>query len=135
MAIEVLEIDDSNLTATLSLQRRLPWQPPVLVGQASEGVTNDGGGVLFLPGGFHVVPPRGPERTIAQQLANYMAVKDLTEIAVRNKAQASALTAISQAAESRILQLNATRSPGPITGKVKSAATNAGPGQEETQAP
>jgi hypothetical protein len=44
-----------------------------------------------------------------------MALKDVSDVALRAKAQASALAAISQAVKSRILELNPLRSPATLT--------------------
>ena len=120
--VEVLAIDDCNLTATLSLRHRKAYVPPPVIGQIFGGVAVDGGGWIFIGGHFHPVPPRGPEVVILQQLLYYMAVKNVSDISVRSKAQAGALTAISQAVESRILQLNPLRSPATLTGGAETQA-------------
>jgi hypothetical protein len=112
---EVLAIDDTTLTATIDLQHtsRVPFPLIELVGRLVGGVAVDGGGGIIVGGQYHPIPPRGPAFEILTQLAAYLGVEGLTDVATRNQAQRTALSTIGKITTTRADQLQPVRTPAP----------------------
>jgi hypothetical protein len=94
--VEVTSIDESTRTATLHISRR-PAEPIPhfeIGGRVFGGVAVDGGGFIMIGGHVIPVPPRGPEQVILQQLAAYIGMEQLGNMAVRSAARQSALVRI-----------------------------------------
>jgi hypothetical protein len=75
-AAEVARIDGETQTATLRLHQHSRRQIPTpdVVGQIFGGVAADGGGLVYVGGKFHIVPPRGPAIALLEQVARYINV-------------------------------------------------------------
>ena len=102
--VEVIGIDDNDLTATLSVTYRpnIIFRPPIF-----------GGGGIIIGGVFHPISSREPENQIVSQLANYINAANITDVGLRNQARQAALEAIGKVVSIKSGQLNPIRSPAP----------------------
>lgn len=80
-AVEVLDIDESNLTATIRIHQRIARiiPDPQVVGQIFAGVVVDGGEIVVVGGQVKPVPPRGPVHQLVKEVARYLDVENSTD--------------------------------------------------------
>ena len=67
-----------------------------------------------MNGQYHPIPPYGPVRVILEQLAEYLAVSNISNITLRRQAQQSALATVSNLVAAQMDQLTALRTPAPL---------------------
>jgi hypothetical protein len=96
--VEVLRIDERNRTATVRLSHNPRFREPELVGQVFGGVAQDGGGVVFIGGKFHKVPPRGPVTALVEEVARYLAIDLEADVGAGLAARRTVLTRVIRAA-------------------------------------
>lgn len=116
---EVTSIDDANLTATIGLfhRTRIPFPKYEVGGILVGGVAVDGPGGIIINGVYHPIPPRGPDTLLLARLAEYLAVRDITDVNLRRQAQRSALAAVNKLIVTQLNQLSPLRSPSPLKGR------------------
>jgi hypothetical protein len=115
--VEVLEINDAELTATLRIKYKrkslhLPHIPAV-VGDLIGGVAVDAGGGIVINGHYIPIPPRDGLHQILPALEEYLAAARIRDINLRRQVRESSLKEISRVIGIKQTELNPLRVPTP----------------------
>jgi len=112
--ITVTDIDANARTATIHYEiwsSNIPG--PVGPGIPLGGVTNDGGGWVLFNGILTPVPPRSPEFTLLELIAEARAAQGIRSGVARGIALGQAYEAIGNIAAGQIAEIQAVREPAP----------------------
>jgi hypothetical protein len=77
-SLTVDSIDDSALTATVTIDARSAWRPVAGPAEVFGGVAADGGGFIIIGGKIIKIPPRSPAMKVLEGLAMLEAVRSST---------------------------------------------------------
>jgi hypothetical protein len=132
--ISVTDIDANARTATIQYELWSSNVPgPVGPGIPFGGVTNDGGGWVIVNGRVTPVPPRSPEFTLLELIAEARAGQGIRNGVARGIALSQAYEAIGGIAAARTAEIQSYREPAPASMQVEQTERDSDrPGGEDS---